>query len=912
MSEMAGMRADRPPALLSGLGEYLSQVLDQAAALVHADGVGLWFYDAEVGVLQLAAARGLLSDQTVLLSEGSLGEAARRRVTLERSEPRSEVVVPLLNGERLVGVLAAQAGPPTNFASQEARALEAYAAHIAPVLALWQAYQAVQRDRDRLRDGLRVLQRESSGLQRLAAIISTTLDLDEMLVAAVHEAAELLDCEGVRVLIPDLARYVLAVHEPSRHGLTLQWPSTPLPLDGAGQAIHVYHNGQALIVPSADLADPAEDRLGCETLLLCPLNTRSRTLGVLELVNQRSGQFTDANLATAQIVANQIAVSLASAQRFAAEQRRAEMLRKINQVSQVLNTLIDPQALLQHLAAQMLEAFAHDAAHVLLIAPDSQAVQVKGAAATDPAWCLEVDRAFSLENALLQSVLRSGRSYVIEDVGALRDQCPLAAALSFAHSCLLVPLRQGEETIGLLMLSSRAPHDFGDVERDALETLGTQVSIALQNAQLYHQTQRRLTEQAIVHQIGQDLAAILDFGELTERIVQHMTRALNSSACMLGLYDQEAAAVHIEADHRSARHRQADRPRLTGSTLALEDRPAIYEAIRTRAPVIVYSDGLQSEPPARALLQELGDTSQLIVPVIVGTRVIGIVDWTDNQPGRRFTADDVQLARTLVAQAAVALENALLFRQLEQRAHELDQAYRLRSQFLATITHELRTPMNSIIGFSETLLDGLYGELSEAQANRLDRIRQNSYALLAMIDDLLDLSKIEAGRMQLDLVLVSVPDALQTALHAVEPEVAARGLTLSSDIAPDLPRVEADPQRLYQIIHNLLGNAIKFTPQGGITVTCTQVQRQGRPFVQTAIADTGIGISAEDQQVIFETFRQVDGSSTRAYGGTGMGLAITKKLVEMMGGAIWVESAPGAGSTFTFALPVARSERLPD
>jgi signal transduction histidine kinase len=246
-----------------------------------------------------------------------------------------------------------------------------------------------------------------------------------------------------------------------------------------------------------------------------------------------------------------------------------------------------------------------------------------------------------------------------------------------------------------------------------------------------------------------------------------------------------------------------------------------------------------------------------------------------------------------------------LFTELEERARQLTEANKLRSQFLAMISHELRTPMNSIIGFSETIMEGLYGELNERQLSRLDRIRENGYTLLALIDDLLDLSKIDAGRLALHTEPIALPGMIRATAQTLETQIQAKGLMFVFDIAPDLPRAQADPQRLAQVITNLLSNAIKFTHEGSITVGCSVVERQGRAYIQTSVIDTGIGISKADQVIVFDEFRQVDSGSTRQYGGTGMGLAITRRLVEMMGGTIWVESELGAGSTFTFTLPVA-------
>mgnify|MGYP000950158659 CR=1 FL=1 len=315
--------------------------------------------------------------------------------------------------------------------------------------------------------------------------------------------------------------------------------------------------------------------------------------------------------------------------------------------------------------------------------------------------------------------------------------------------------------------------------------------------------------------------------------------------------------------------------------------------------------------PAMNFRALLAVTACAILAMVAGERVIGVVDWTDYHPGRVFSQDDLRLAQTLVGQATIAFDNALLFQELERRAQELAQANQIKGQFLATISHELRTPMNSIIGFSDTLLSGLYGDLNEKQASRIERIQRNGYSLLTLIDDLLDLSKIDAGRMALNVEQVNVTESIMAVAQSMESQATQQGLEMAFELEEDLPPVRADVQRLRQVITNLLSNAIKFTREGSITIRSKRVERNGAPFVQIGIADTGIGIYPDDQAIIFDEFRQADGSSTRMFGGTGLGLAITKKLVEMMNGTIWVTSEPDKGSEFTFVLPAVESESQP-
>src|SRR5690606_11507072 len=291
---------------------------------------------------------------------------------------------------------------------------------------------------------------------------------------------------------------------------------------------------------------------------------------------------------------------------------------------------------------------------------------------------------------------------IIPDTRSDRDFLRLPELLS-VQSALTIPLMRGDQTVGVISVLSTQLNAFSDAERDAMETLVRQISIALENAHLYEQAQRRLLEQSIVYQIGQDLASILDYGELAQAMVEHMNRALNTSSCVVGLYEPHLGGVRIGAAYRDPDH-PASLPVLEpGRVLPLAGRPALERAIQTGAPVTVYREQDDSLPGAQALLEQWGVHSQLVLPMVAGERVIGVVDWTDYHPGRVFSQDDLRLAQTLVGQATIAFDNALLFQELERRAQELAQANQIKGQFLATISHELRTPMNSIIGFSEAL-----------------------------------------------------------------------------------------------------------------------------------------------------------------------------------------------------------------
>ncbi len=248
----------------------------------------------------------------------------------------------------------------------------------------------------------------------------------------------------------------------------------------------------------------------------------------------------------------------------------------------------------------------------------------------------------------------------------------------------------------------------------------------------------------------------------------------------------------------------------------------------------------------------------------------------------------------------IAIQNARLFREIENKSRELEVANKHKSAFLASMSHELRTPLNAIIGFSEVLLARLFGELNEKQDDYLKDIHASGRHLLNLINDVLDLSKVEAGRMELEPSQFDLPAALADAMTLIRERATRHGIALALETSPVLGTVSADERKLKQILLNLLSNAVKFTPDGGrIDVTATR-ETDG---VLIAVKDTGIGIAPEDQEAVFEEFRQVGGDYTSKQEGTGLGLALTRRFVELHGGRIWVESAPGKGSTFYFTIP---------
>jgi PAS domain S-box-containing protein len=334
----------------------------------------------------------------------------------------------------------------------------------------------------------------------------------------------------------------------------------------------------------------------------------------------------------------------------------------------------------------------------------------------------------------------------------------------------------------------------------------------------------------------------------------------------------------------------------------------LYHAVATRQPLAVLTDeDLRRVPPFGAEYRDRAyfrSRRFVVVPLVAGQRVIGVAS-ADNKPTRRpITAANVELFTLVCQQLATALEAARLYHALERNRAELEAAGRHKSEFLASMSHELRTPLNAIIGFSEVLLEEMFGGLNAKQRDYLDDVCASGRHLLSLINDVLDLSKIEAGRMELDAVDVDLAAAIGEALALVRERAGRKGLELAVDVDGAAPAIRADERKLKQVLLNLLSNAIKFTPAGG-RVTVTAAPADGA--VTVSVRDTGIGIAPEDRAAVFEEFRQVGGPAQQE--GTGLGLALCRKFVELHGGRIWVESDVGRGSTFSFTLPLATPGR---
>jgi signal transduction histidine kinase/HAMP domain-containing protein len=480
------------------------------------------------------------------------------------------------------------------------------------------------------------------------------------------------------------------------------------------------------------------------------------------------------------------------------------------------------------------------------------------------------------------------------------------SAALFAQGDLEAPIETGSsDEIGRLAEDLSVMRDsiknlFGELSqsKDKLEeysrTLEEKVEVRTQ------ELARSVEELQALGEVSQAVSSTLDLQKVLATIVAHAVELSETESGAIYEYDETNERFELRATHRMSEELiQAIRR----APVHLGETALGWAGVRREA---VQIPDILEEPnyPLRQIIERDGLRALLAVPLLREDRLIGGLVVRRRAPGQ-FEKETVDLLQTFATQSALAIQNARLFREIEEKGHELEIASKHKSDFLANMSHELRTPLNAILGYTELILDKIYGNVPEQIQEVLERVEQNGRHLLSLINDVLDLSKIEAGQLTLSLADYSMKEVIHTVVTAVESLAAEKNLELKVSVSPEVDYGKGDQQRISQVLMNLVGNAIKFTEAGEVEVDATA---SNDTFV-VSVSDTGPGLSEGDQERIFEEFHQVDASSTRTKGGTGLGLAIAKRIVEMHGGRIWVESTSGKGSTFSFTIPVRVEEQ---
>lgn len=467
------------------------------------------------------------------------------------------------------------------------------------------------------------------------------------------------------------------------------------------------------------------------------------------------------------------------------------------------------------------------------------------------------------------------------------------------QNAISTPLQVKGEAIGYLGIQEDQERPLSPSDKQFLNAVSRELAEALEAARLFEQTQDALSEQErltaeleTVAQVSTAASTILEADALLQAVVDLTKSSFNLYHVHIYLLNETGRKLILKAGAGNIGRLMA----LEGREIAIDSTSIVARSARSRQGVLENNARQAPDFLPHPLLPNT--KAEMAIPMIVGDKLIGVLDLQSDH-SESFLEGDLKIQRTLASQIAIALENARQYADQVETSTKLRELDRLKSEFLASMSHELRTPLNSIIGFADVLLEGLDGDLNERMEEDVRLIRESGRHLRELIGEILDMSKIEAGRMELRYEHIDLRQLGQDIMASAAPLAQEKNLDMYLDLDENLAVIEADRTRLRQILLNIMGNAIKFTEKGSVSLS----MHNQAGHVLIAIRDTGIGIKEEDIPIVFEQFRQIDGGLNRAVGGTGLGMPITKKLVEIHGGDIWIESTYGQGTTFFFTLP---------
>jgi signal transduction histidine kinase len=762
------------------------------------------------------------------------------------------------------------------------------------------------------------LDRQTATADVLRVIASSRGDLTPVLEAIAQKAARLLESHDAAIMLVDGDALRIAAHEGPIGAVTVgeRFPIRRGAIAAralvARESIH-WHDLQAEAEIDADIAQAMLGNVseGVRTTLATPLLGKDeRGLGAILVRRLEVKPFSERQVALLETFASEAAMAIENVRLF---NETREALAQQTAVREVLEVISRARRDLGPVFDTVLEKA------IALCGADNAAILMReGDAFTSAAergntphelklgdeWAT---RGFAVirpggRDTLTGRVAAERRTVHIPDLALDEEYDPWARARvgvgAMEPTMLGVPLLREGEVIGVIIARRRSPpRPFTEHEIGLLETFAHQAAIAIENVRLFNETKEALERETATSEILRVMA-----GSPTE--VQPVLDAIAENAARVcGASD--AHVYRVEGEVLKQWAHVGPIPGLApGESLPLSRGSLIGRCILDRRAIHMRDAAVDLDPseyPISVQLQRRwGYRTSLSVPLIRnGVGIGGIaIRRMEVHP---FTPKEIELLETFADQAVIAIENVRLFNEIREKSAQLEIASRHKSEFLATMSHELRTPLNAIIGFSEVLLQQMFGPLNPKQAEYLDDVLSSGRHLLGLINDILDLSKIEAGRMELDVDTFSLVEALQNGVTMVRERAARHRIALALDVAPGVDLIEADPRKVKQVLFNLLSNAVKFTPDGG-RVDVTAAHANGDIVI--AVKDTGIGISPEDQERIFEEFQQARRQTQRSREGTGLGLSLAKRFVELHGGRIWVESEPGKGSTFTFTLPV--------
>ena len=804
---------------------------------------------------------------------------------------RSLLAVPMMREGVPIGAIAVTRREPGEFTTQQVNLLQTFAD---------QAVIAIENVR-LFNETKESLEQQTAISEVLRVISSSPADVQPVLAAVAERAARICDAPDARIFMVEGAdlRHAAGYGDfpPLRESFPIDrgTASGRAVLERAAQHIE---DMAAVSQQDFPLGHGLAHRAGIRTILSVPLLREGASLGAISLRRREVRPFSEKHIALLQTFADQAAIAIQNVRLFNETKEALEQQTATSEVLKVISgspTDVRPifDAILKSAVtlcdAELAAVFSFDGKVVDMVATHN--------------WPPEALQYFSKVYPSPPSPqLLSGRTILSKSIVQITDSAadphydPNSVITGHWRRMLGAPMLREGRPLGALVVAWREPGETPPRQVQLLQTFADQAAIAIENVRLFNETKEALERQTATSEILQVISSTpTDTAPVFEAIVRSGLRVFEGMGVGISLVEEGGVRIVAEGGHVFTPD--------PGALRSLDRDVSVAARSIVDNQVINIADTEAEGTPSftRERARRLGFRAIAAAPMRRENLAIGSIAVMRKAAGA-LGAKHLELLETFAAQAVIAIENVRLFREIQEKSAQLEVANKHKSEFLANMSHELRTPLNAIIGFSEVLSERMFGEVNEKQAEYLKDIHESGRHLLSLINDILDLSKIEAGRMELELSTFHLPTALGNALTLVRERAQRHGIQLEVDVDEKLGQFTGDERKFKQIMLNLLSNAVKFTPDGGRVAV---VAKNGAGKIEIAVRDTGIGIAPEDQDAVFEEFKQVGRDRMRKAEGTGLGLALTKRFVELHGGEIRLESEPGKGSTFSFSLPLA-------
>jgi GAF domain-containing protein len=838
------------------------------------------------------------------VSDPRVREMARAR------EWRSFLAVPMLRGEQVLGTIGVSRREPGAFKEEELALLQTFADQAVIAIENVRLFKELE---TRNRELTEALEQQTATAEILRAITSSPTDLEPVLEAVARNAARLCEVDDLAIIRADGDTFTIMFSlgpDNAFRGrqLSMAVRSATSQAIREGRTVHIP---DTLASPDYEVR-PEFQAYGWRTALAVPLMREEVVIGAITARRPEVKPFSNTQITLLETFADQAVIAIENVRLFKELQARnrdlTEALDRQTATAEILRVISQSQTEVQPVFDAIVRSAPRlcEATFAALHRFDGQMLSFDAQHGMTEAEVEETHRRFphapTRETAVGRAILARQVAH-IHDIRIDPEYRVTAGQMTF-HTVLAVPLLREGNPIGVMGLWRREVRPFTDGQIELVKTFADQAVIAIENVRLFKELEARtadltrsVDQLTALGEVGRAVSSTLDVETVLTTIV---ARAIELSGLDGGVvleYDEP----HQEFVHRAQAETGGALAGVRRATRIRKGEGVVGRTAITLEPVQVSditAPGAYVSPNRENLIQS-GVRAILAVPMVREGQLIGCLGVTRNQPGD-FPTETIELLRTFATQSALAIQNAQLFQEIADKSRQLEAASRHKSEFLANMSHELRTPLNAIIGFAEVLTERMFGELNEKQDEYLKDIYASGQHLLSLINDILDLSKIEAGRMELELTDFDLPQAISNALTLVRGRAARRDIALHQAVDQRLGQIRGDERKIKQVLLNLLSNALKFTPEGGrVDVLASVVDG----MAEVAVTDTGVGIAPEDQEAVFEEFRQV-GTADKKVEGTGLGLTLSRKFIELHGGKIWVKSQVGMGSTFTFTLPL--------